>query len=113
MLIVMALLTQSTVFGIDNYRSEKTKMYNKEELEVATFGSGCFWCTEAVFERLQGVDKVISGFSGGKVKNPSYKEITTGRIPGMQRYARSGSIHPGSLFRNFWMYSGICMTRRH
>lgn len=46
---------------------------------IATFGSGCFWCTEAVFERLGGVEKVISGYSGGEVKNPSYKEITTGR----------------------------------
>jgi len=48
------------------------------KLEVVTLGSGCFWCTEAVFERLQGVDKVISGYSGGHVKNPSYREVTTG-----------------------------------
>jgi peptide-methionine (S)-S-oxide reductase len=47
--------------------------------EVATFGSGCFWCTEAVFERLEGVEKVISGFSGGNVKNPAYREVTSGR----------------------------------
>jgi len=46
---------------------------------VATFGTGCFWCTEAVFERLEGVEKVISGYSGGSVKNPSYREISTGR----------------------------------
>jgi len=46
---------------------------------VATFGTGCFWCTEAVFERLEGVEKVISGYSGGNVKNPSYTEISTGR----------------------------------
>ena len=46
---------------------------------IATFGSGCFWCTEAVFERLEGVEKVINGFSGGNIKNPGYKEISTGR----------------------------------
>jgi peptide-methionine (S)-S-oxide reductase len=50
---------------------------NKES--IATFGSGCFWCTEAVFERLDGVNKVVSGYSGGDVKNPSYREISTGR----------------------------------
>ena len=54
-------------------------MKTEHNKEIATFGSGCFWCTEAVFERLEGVDKVISGYSGGEVKNPSYREVTTGR----------------------------------
>jgi peptide-methionine (S)-S-oxide reductase len=44
-----------------------------------TLGGGCFWCTEAVFQRLKGVDTVISGYMGGQTKNPTYKEITTGR----------------------------------
>lgn len=48
-------------------------------MEKATFGAGCFWCLEAVFERLKGVDEVISGYSGGDVVNPSYKEVCTGR----------------------------------
>ena len=48
-------------------------------LETATFGSGCFWCTEAVFERLEGVHTAVSGFSGGQVQNPSYKQVLTGR----------------------------------
>ena len=47
-------------------------------LSLATFGSGCFWCTEAVFQNVEGVEKVESGYSGGKVKNPSYKEVCTG-----------------------------------
>lgn len=59
--------------------NKNTEMSQKNKFEVATFGSGCFWCTEAVFERLKGVEKVLSGFSGGKLKNPSYKEISTGR----------------------------------
>lgn len=45
---------------------------------VATFGSGCFWCTEAIFQNLDGVTKVVSGYSGGKVKNPTYKEVCSG-----------------------------------
>lgn len=46
--------------------------------EVATFGSGCFWCAEAAFERLKGVEAVVSGYSGGKGKDPSYELVSTG-----------------------------------
>lgn len=46
--------------------------------QVATFGNGCFWCTEAIFQRLNGVEKVVSGYSGGNVKNPTYKEVCSG-----------------------------------
>lgn len=46
--------------------------------ETATLGAGCFWCVEAVFERLPGVKKVISGYTGGHVANPTYKEICAG-----------------------------------
>ncbi len=48
-------------------------------LETATFGGGCFWCTEAVYQELQGVYKVVSGYSGGRTENPTYEEICTGR----------------------------------
>tara|TARA_R100000935_G_C2816898_1_gene157755 strand:+ start:157 stop:702 length:546 start_codon:yes stop_codon:yes gene_type:complete len=47
--------------------------------EVATLAGGCFWCTEAVFERVEGVKKVTPGFTGGSIKNPAYREIITGR----------------------------------
>jgi peptide-methionine (S)-S-oxide reductase len=46
--------------------------------DTATFGTGCFWCTEAVFQELKGVYKVTSGYSGGNVKNPSYEDVCTG-----------------------------------
>lgn len=48
-------------------------------LEEATFGSGCFWCTEAIFERLNGVSSVVSGYSGGSVQDPTYEEVCTGK----------------------------------
>jgi methionine-S-sulfoxide reductase len=48
-------------------------------LETATFGSGCFWCTEAVFQQLRGVKSVTSGYSGGTVVNPTYEQVCTGR----------------------------------
>lgn len=55
-------------------KSEKNKMNH-----TITLGGGCFWCTEAVFQRLEGVDTVISGYMGGHTKNPTYKEICTGQ----------------------------------
>ncbi len=51
----------------------------KNELESATFGAGCFWCVEAVFQRLLGVHKVTSGYMGGHMTDPSYKDICTGQ----------------------------------
>ena len=50
----------------------------KKELQLATFAGGCFWCTEAIFLRLQGVEKVVSGYTGGTIKNPAYREVCTG-----------------------------------
>lgn len=49
------------------------------DLEVATFGGGCFWCVEAVFEQVKGVKSVVSGYEGGKTENPTYKQVCTGR----------------------------------
>ena len=49
-----------------------------DQLEIATFGNGCFWCTEAIFQQLDGVESVLPGYTGGDSKNPSYKEICTG-----------------------------------
>ena len=58
----------------------KETMINEtnSDLSVATFGTGCFWCTEAVFQIMQGVHKVVSGYSGGQRKNPTYEQVCSG-----------------------------------
>jgi peptide-methionine (S)-S-oxide reductase len=53
-------------------------MDQKSTLEKATLGGGCFWCLEAVFERIDGVKSVTSGYAGGTVANPTYKQVCTG-----------------------------------
>jgi peptide-methionine (S)-S-oxide reductase len=72
-LIILFCFTSLALFA----QTIKPKTMN-EELEVATLGSGCFWCTEAFFLKLNGVESVVSGYSGGKVKNPTYREVCTG-----------------------------------
>jgi peptide-methionine (S)-S-oxide reductase len=63
--------------------SDKKSIFNlytiymeDKKLETATLAGGCFWCTEAVFERLKGVEEVVSGYSGGQMENPSYEEVS-------------------------------------
>ena len=54
-------------------------MANDSEItQLATLGNGCFWCTEAVFQMLEGVQSVISGYSGGQTESPTYREVCTG-----------------------------------
>ena len=73
--------------------------------QTATFGSGCFWCTEAIFERVNGVISVVSGYSGGHVVNPTYKEVcdgTTGHAECTQITFDSSIISYDELLEIFW-----------
>ena len=76
--VVVVLIGAMTIFGTEKMKNE---MSDKSEaaLEKATFGAGCFWCVEAMFLNVKGVTSVVSGYSGGSIKNPSYKEVCTGR----------------------------------
>lgn len=67
------LLTITAVLSSQN----RNKMSNQKE-ETVTLGAGCFWCVEAIFERLNGVKRVVSGYSGGTLANPTYKEVCSG-----------------------------------
>lgn len=69
-------VAESTTFQQMNQNSNNKD--NSTHSAVATFGAGCFWCTEAQFQQLKGVSKVVSGYMGGSMKNPSYKEVCTG-----------------------------------
>lgn len=70
--LLLALLTGIFVLGAGDCRAETAK------LEKATFAGGCFWCMEAPFDKLHGVISVTSGYSGGSVKNPTYKQVSAG-----------------------------------
>jgi len=61
-------------------RAQGTKNQKKMDngLQLATLGSGCFWCTEAFFLKVKGIESVVSGYTGGQVKNPTYKEVCSG-----------------------------------
>lgn len=79
-LISGLFLTLFSVYAsTTNFSKGDEKDMSEMNLETATLGAGCFWCVEAVFQDLRGVHSVISGYAGGHVKNPSYKEVTSGK----------------------------------
>ncbi|MDP6594574.1 MAG: peptide-methionine (S)-S-oxide reductase MsrA [Candidatus Poribacteria bacterium] len=76
-----------------------------QDRAIATFGGGCFWCVEAVFQSLKGVEKVVSGYAGGDVSNPTYKQIctgTTGHAEVAQITFDSQQISYADLLEVFW-----------
>ena len=75
-IILIFLVFATANVAAQSILTKKSKMSDK--LEIATLANGCFWCTEAIFQRLNGVEKVTSGYSGGKVKNPTYNDVTSG-----------------------------------
>ena len=68
-----------TAFMLAGFSSGYVFAQTETNLEKATFGAGCFWCVEAIYELVEGVVHVESGYSGGHVENPSYRQVTTGR----------------------------------
>ncbi len=103
---ISALLSGIVIFLSLQLISQKTT--NKDIImntKIATFGSGCFWCSEAIFSRLDGVEKVASGFSGGHTKNPTYKEVidgTTGHAEVAQITYNPDIVSYSTLLEVFW-----------
>jgi peptide-methionine (S)-S-oxide reductase len=85
--------------------SRKAEHPSSATVDTATFGAGCFWCVEAVFQRLNGVISIKSGYSGGSVKNPSYKEVcsgTTGHAEVCQIVFDPTKVSYDELLEVFW-----------
>jgi peptide-methionine (S)-S-oxide reductase len=78
--ILILFLNLALSPGIYQGISEKYIMETeKQTYETVTLGAGCFWCVEAIFEQVRGVVSVTSGYSGGRISNPTYREVTSGR----------------------------------
>ncbi|MCA9246307.1 MAG: peptide-methionine (S)-S-oxide reductase MsrA, partial [Planctomycetales bacterium] len=89
----------------NEHHAEMPPAAAKVALETATFGSGCFWCTEAVFERLDGVSRVVSGYAGGEVENPTYEQVcsgATGHAEVVQISYDPAMISYAELLEVFW-----------
>ena len=67
-------------FALTRTEAKTSKKENpmQNKTEIATLGGGCFWCIEAIYERVRGVIKVTSGYSGGHIENPTYEQVSTG-----------------------------------
>jgi peptide-methionine (S)-S-oxide reductase len=80
-------------------------MSTSKQLETATFANGCFWCTEAIFKRVKGVESVVSGYSGGEVENPTYFDVAmrnTGHAESLQVQFDPSVISYDKLLDIFW-----------
>jgi peptide methionine sulfoxide reductase msrA/msrB len=106
--LALLIIAIAAIWAIISY-AETTRAASStvkpENLSVATFAGGCFWCTESDFEKLPGVFKVISGFSGGHVANPSYDDVSkgiTGHVESIQVYYDPKVISYEALLDAFW-----------
>ncbi len=101
----LALLALSINISRNAIYSEKCKTMEQNKLETATLGSGCFWCTEAVFEQIKGVEKVTSGYSGGTTQNPTYEDVcdgATGHAEVVEIVFDNSVISFGQILEIFW-----------
>jgi peptide-methionine (S)-S-oxide reductase len=102
--ITWLMLTLTVAVARAGEPSDK-KMNTTNTMEQATFGGGCFWCMEAVFERLDGVESVTSGYAGGKKDKPTYREVcagNTGHAEVVQIVFDSKRISYDQLLEVFW-----------
>jgi peptide-methionine (S)-S-oxide reductase len=107
-IIINLPITILLVITAINCQQKGTKSMSKQELEVATLGGGCFWCVEAVFERVGGIKDVVSGYAGGHTKNPTYKDVTkgdTGHTEVCQISFNPNEISYDKILKIFWHLS--------
>ena len=101
-----AMMLFASVLAVRAAEPTKPMTNETNQTELATFAGGCFWCTEAVFERLPGVKSVTSGYTGGHVANPDYKLVTTsgtGHAEAIQIAFDPAKLSYERLLEVFWM----------
>lgn len=96
---------KSQTMNIAEEKTTANAVFSDPNYDTAYFGTGCFWCTEAIFQRLKGVVRVTSGYSGGTVPNPTYEEVctgTTGHAEACQVVYNPSVISYDELLEVFW-----------
>ncbi len=107
--ILFLIIISGGGWGNSSSHSERLEitMSDQEKIESATFAGGCFWCIEADFEKVDGVIRAISGYTGGETENPTYQEVcsgTTGHLEAVQVYYDSTRISYPELLKIFWRH---------
>jgi peptide-methionine (S)-S-oxide reductase len=108
LLTAAAAILCASVLAASAARAEEAKMTDStdsNDFEQVTLGSGCFWCTEAVFEHLKGVKSAVSGYSGGRLANPTYEQVcsgNTGHAEVIQVTYDPSQISFTDILRVFW-----------
>lgn len=111
-MIEIILLFVAACFTGDEKAGRQVQQYTEKEgtmktmtLDTATFGAGCFWCVEAVFQNVKGVESVVSGYTGGNVANPAYKQVcegSTGHAEACQITYDPKQVSYAELLEIFW-----------
>ncbi len=107
LIFITLIFLFSGLTGFINYEPFNSHLVNMQDkkFQKATFGSGCFWCTEAVVELVEGVTSVTSGYTGGNIKNPTYEEVCSeksGHAEAIQLTFDSEVISYDELLEIFW-----------
>ena len=106
-MIFLLLLAGCQKNGIAGQSLKKDTLMEDKNIRQATFAGGCFWCTESDFEKLPGVVKVVSGYTGGFKENPTYEEVssgTTGHVEAIEVYYDSSKLTYKDLLDYFWRH---------
>jgi len=102
--LIAGLVLMGTLF-ILSAQDAPMQQESPQDLAVATFAGGCFWCTESDFEKIPGVVEVISGFTGGKLENPNYSQVSSGstqHLESVEVHYDPTKVSYETLLKDFW-----------
>lgn len=104
LLLTLVIACAGNASNIDQ-PGDETTMDTNNKLDTATLGAGCFWCVEAIFQNLEGVHSVFAGYTGGRTKNPTYKEVcngNTGHVEVAQITYDPAKVSFEEILKVFW-----------